>query len=309
MLGEIKKSLVEIVESNKIVLIDSCVDNPFIGESIVPMFYDCKDLFALNAEQKEFLGYEVEHTNFMIELIDSHDNVFTIPEISREMHEKNKIIGENYRFNSNKRERKIKIGRAKCGSDVEYIKECLDSIYNLSQKLKDIEKRPDYGTLFLYNTIFNNIKMLNESTGLIKEKPKYYPYPRKKEKTIKSDTDERLATMAFYLSITNDTDVAFISNDGDLKGLTGTPYSMFHAGDIALPENRLFQKMKKYSPKMYSKLGTEKYEGYRLFFDTKEATKIDLFKIFKKPEESDTIKKLFLENIMNAEKEAAEILT
>ncbi len=307
MLGEIKKSLVEIVENNKIVLIDSCIDNPFIGEGAVSMFYDCGDLFALNEEQKECFYPEKEYTNFVIDVIDSHSNIVTIPEVKEEMHDKSLIIGEGYRFHMKKRKMKLKKGKKRFGSNVRDIQEYLNVNYNLCKRLAEIEKRPDYNTLFLYTTLLGNIKLLDESIGLVKEKPDYYMH-RKRKKALKRDTDEKLAAMAFYLSIINETDVAFITGDTDLKRLIGTSYSLFHTKDIGIPEDGIFKKMKKYAPKIYSKLETGKYEGYKLFFDAKEeAREYEQFRIFKNPVESDTIKKSFIEDIMNAEKESAEI--
>lgn len=304
MLGEIKKSLTEIVEGNKIVLIDSCIDKPFIISNTISMLYDCKDLFALNAEQREAVFYETEHMGFIIELINSHNNIFTIPEVAGEIGDKNKIIGEIYRYNNDKRDRKLRRGLDKCGSNISDIKEYLDMTYHLSKTLKGIEKRPDHNTFFLYNSILNNIKILNKTIGIIKKEDEYFPYPRKKQKTINSDTDEKLAAMVFYLSITDETDVALVTNDGDFKRLIGTSYSLFRAKDLGLPENSIFRRMEKYSPKIYSKLNTGACMGYKLFFDAKWAIIAEQFRIFNRPDESDSIKKSFLSNMMEADRQA-----
>jgi len=272
---KVKKSLENIVKNHELVLIDGCISTPFIGDCLTWEFYDKKDLFALNLEQKEGVRDNIEHLDFFSNFVESNPNVMTIKEVTTELKQNLKIFGGQYRFHSIRTKKRLKKGY-KCGSDKEMITELMDSLYYFINTLSDRVIRPGARTKEVYSALFDNINLFDEKLRLRKES--LMKKKREKER-YKEDmyTDIKLVAASFYESLMRNSDVAVISNDSDIRKLMISSYILLTARDLKIPEESIFRNIPRHKPKLYSMLANHS-RGYNLYLDLKEAKIRDKFK-------------------------------
>jgi len=271
MIEEIKKSLEEIAKNHKIVLVDGCITRPFRGGDLNWEFYDKKDLFALNSEQKEEVRDNVEHLDFLTEFINSNPNIATIEEVDSELKRNLAILGEQYRFHNTKMKKRINKGYKRYGSDKEEIKELLDSLYYFVDSLSDRVIRPDNGTKEIYNALFDSMVLFDKNLNLRRKSKERLP--RKKERS-KEDTyaDIKLVATSFYKSLTESTSVAIISDDFDIGRLMLFSYILLTSEELKIPKESIFRNIPSHKPKMYSMLRNPSLPGYNLHTDLDEKT-------------------------------------
>jgi len=266
-----KESLESIVKNHEIALIDGNIASSTIDRRLAWNFYDKKDLFALNYEEEEAIKEETEHLNFMTELVNSNESIFTIEEVVRELKAFQEIIGTQYRFNREKLERKINNGARKYGSDKEDIERFMDSLYSFVRTISGRIIRPREETREVYNALFDNVLLFEENFKLRKKSP--IRRVRKKEAS-KEDMhrNANIAASAFYNSLDKKTSVAVISNNTNIIKLVKFSQMYLIAKDLEIPMNSIFRDITIYHPKVYSKLGSFSSSNYKLHFNSDSFT-------------------------------------
>lgn len=169
-------------------------------------------------------------------------SVVTIPEVTREMQSYPELLGERIAFyNSNERDspKKARYSRAKKRPSLrkhsQNISELLQELQCVSYQSYQESKRSELKTDKSYELLVEMVRLLSQNIGL-KQDTEYLLGKPSKEDT---DTDERIAAAAYWLSLNKKRPVV-LSSDGDIVRLLGVTPRLMGAGSF-LPHNESFR--------------------------------------------------------------------
>ncbi len=249
ILGKDTKSCYDLI------LVDGCIfgrdDKSFCRNIYNDWNYDCLDCDEI---QKE-----IESADEFYKIL-QHLKTRTISEVTEELEEKNRIIGENISFFSriekglNKRVKKrYHSQRINAKRLMEELQENTYKIFRTSKE-KEWQKDKEIGfDKDKYESIVDMVKLLSREMKIKLDTSYYIHGTHEKDMSLASDTDERLVASAYYLSMYSNKKPIILTRDIDIIELTKKIPSLIGADEF-LPYNADFRQGLTWNPiKIYFK--------------------------------------------------------
>ena len=249
--------LAEILDSEELIIADGCIrardESDFcwkIYHSMHPGFLNSESL----KEQIEVMqGFKQIFQN---------PNVYSIEEVTAEVREFERIVGEKIKFfnsgNTPRRKRRKRVIK-KQNKEVKNLLENLhQEIYQsrrLSEnsQLEQIHKLKDSN----YNLLLDMVKLIGDERGLKKDTA-FRMGKHTEDRSQNSDTDEKLVSSLYWLSLFSNKSPCLLTRDRDFLRLL-EPVTRLIGSDCFLPYNQTFRDAILKNP---FKLYFESIEGY-----------------------------------------------
>jgi hypothetical protein len=236
ILGKDTKSCYDLI------LIDGCI----FGRDTKSFCWDIYDDWNYGCLDCDEIKKEIDCAEEFYQIL-QHSKTRTISEITKELEEKNRIIGENINFFSriekgiNKRAKKrYQFQRIDAKKLMKKLQEITYEIFRTSKEKewqKDKEIRFDRKK---YDSIVEMVKLLSKEMEL-KLDTAYYVYGKhEKDMSFESDTDEKLVAAAYYLSMYSNKKPIILTRDTDIIEIVKTTPTLIGADEF-LPYNADFR--------------------------------------------------------------------
>lgn len=250
---------------NSIVLVDSTIQG---GHSVCRAMYNAVSYSQIDCSEIKTAQEDLEEAI----LVFSNKNTKTIPEVTREMGEFDRILGTKIGFLSkikrNNREQRKYRKRKKYEDTAEKTEKVLKALQNQVYKLCQIARNAELRIHSpQYDCLIDMTKLIETALNLKKDTAYIYG-EHEMEDTHSSDTDERVTATLFWLSMFSEQKPILITGDTDFVSLLGVIPRIIGAGSL-LPYNREFREALLENP---FKVYIENYETkeYSLKVDSSE---------------------------------------
>jgi len=255
-------NLNDILNSEDLILVDGSIRAEGIGiSSFVWEMYDSRRYRHL---KNEILEEGLMQIEYFLDILNK-PNTFTINAVTEEIRDLEKILSQKIKYLSsiniathkkNKREKRKRQEKPKQRLLME-MQEKAFSLYKLSKRKElSINCRKYDSLLEMVKLIENNIK-LKKDLG-------YLNGEHETDRSGNSDTDEKLVSALYWLSLFSDKSPCLLANDRDFNNLLGVVTRLIGSASF-LPYNEQFrQGIAQNSFKLYLKNLSQKGEEYQL---------------------------------------------
>lgn len=242
--------LEEIADGNSIILVDGSIN--LGGGNLSWEIYQHRIYRNISCN---LLKKGEESLNHFIKVLEN-PLTRTIPEVTKEIKQLEKILSDKIKFLSQNKERRGR--RKRDGREAEKLLKKLQAkawrIYGLSKRNEiQIEGRE-------YDSLLEMVKIIDRA-GRLKQDTSYNTYgTHEEDMSGKSDTDERLTAVIYYLSLFSDKKPVLLTRDTDFERLLPVVVKLIGADNFS-PYNQEFREaVKSRNPfNLYMGIGNREY--------------------------------------------------
>jgi hypothetical protein len=231
-----------------LIIVDGCIYGEE-NKSFCWNIYNDWDYSCLDCDE---IQKEINCANEFFHIL-QHSKTRTISEITNELGEKNRIIGENISFFSSIEKRLSKRAKKRYYSQRKdarrLMKELQEFTYKIFRTSKEKEWQKGDEIDFdkeKYESIVSMVKLLSREMEL-KLDIGYAIGTHEEDKALTSDTDERLVAAAYYLSMYSNKKPIILTRDTDIIEIVKTTPTLIGADEF-LPYNADFRQGLRWNP-------------------------------------------------------------
>lgn len=274
-------SLIEILESEKLIITDNSVEMGGVNE-FTRWLYKVYKPSQLNLK---ILRKELDNLTCLQDIL-THPNVYTIKEITEEKLKLEQILSKKINYfkkhdahlkNTRWKKREIKEKNPVFETLLE-----LQEVAYQNMQISDSKELNIQMNNFKYNPLIKIVKLLSQEINLKKD-TSFLKGFHDKDQSNDSDTDEKLVAALYYFSLYSDKSPCILTSDTDFVSLIGVTTRLIGTNSF-LPDNEIFRKRTIENPfKLYFKPREENLCYLKInSLDEKYNTTFDILGISKK---------------------------